>query len=109
MDSTQTSLDPDEAVDLRTTLAEGPPVPFSVLSEIRTREEDQEVVFETAQLGNVRLRTSDSGSSVGNNDADETSVIMPVPNDPVPSKYPGLNLNPRYELFKLTNTNSYIA
>ena len=88
-----TNLDPDDAVDLKTTLFEGPPLPLSMISDMQSRDTDQELVIRTAGVGPVRLRTSGSGSSV-ENDA-ETSVIVPPKNDPIPTQYPGVNLNSR--------------
>ena len=94
MDSSKPILDPDDAVDLRTTLSEGPPIPFSMLSDIRSREDDHELVINTAQLGNVRLTTSGSDQSV-DDDLHETSVTLPPANEPKSTNYPGLNLNER--------------
>lgn len=96
MDSTRSNLDPDQAVDLRTTLSEGPPVPFSMLSDIRSRSENSELVVPTAQYGTVTLRTSNSGQNLEQANLDETTMILPITDEPISTVYPGIKLNPRY-------------
>ena len=81
MESRETETDPDGVVDLMVTLNDGPPLPLSLLSEIRNRDDDTEVLIETTRM-NVRLRTS--GPSPANSD----------PN-PSESMYPGLVPDPR--------------
>lgn len=98
MDSNNPILDPNDAVDLRTTLSEGPPVPLSMLSDLRSRDDDHELVINTAQLGNVRLTTSGSGQSVVEDDLHETSVTLSPAVEPKTTNYPGLNLNSRYHI-----------
>ena len=98
MDSTRSNLDPDHAVDLRTTLSEGPPVPFSVLSDIRSRDENSELVVQTARYGTVTLRTSNSSQHSDPADLDETTMVLPTTDEPITTVYPGINLNPRYIL-----------
>ena len=91
MDLNHTVLDPFGAITLHSTLEDGPPVPVSVLADVQTREEHEDVVITTTDAI-VRLRTS--GSDVSNNEA-ETSVIIPIAERPVETPYPGLNLDPK--------------
>ena len=80
MESKESIIDPDDLVHLQVTLNEGPPVPYFVLSDIRARDDDEELVIETTRM-NVRLRTSGPGSAVLD---PETSTTYPSLN-PDPS------------------------
>ena len=91
MDLNHTVLDPDGAITLNATVAEGPPVPIHLLAEIQTREDYEDVVV-TTRHANVRLRTSGSNCS---NDESEMSVIIPIAEPPIDTAYPGMNLDPR--------------
>ena len=82
MESRETEIDPDGIVDLQVTLDEGPPLPLSLLSEIRNRDDDAEVVVETTRM-NVRLRTSGTSPTDTDNPSDTSAL------------YPGLVLDPR--------------
>ena len=83
MESRETELDSDGIVDLQVTLEEGPPIPLSLLSEIRNRDDDSEVVVETTRM-KVRLKTS--GSPTGSTETDPSNTS---------NLYPGLVLDPR--------------
>ena len=85
MDSRETDNDPDEVVDLQVTLSDGLPLPMSMLSEVKNRDDNTEVVIETKRM-NVRLRTS--GPSPATSDR-----------GPAESMYPGLVIDPRLGLF----------
>ena len=79
MASQESIIDPDDLVHLQVSLNEGPPVPFFVLSDIRSRDDDEEVVIETTRM-NVRLRTSGPGAASPDHDSS--------------TDYPGLNPDP---------------
>ena len=79
MESHESIVDPDDLVHLQVSLNEGPPVPYFVLSDIRSRDDDEEMVIETTRM-NVRLRTSGPGSASPDPDASMA--------------YPGLNPDP---------------
>ena len=83
MESLDNDRDPDGIVDLHVTLNEGPPIPLSLLSDIRNRDDNTEVVIETTRM-NVKLRTS--GPSVTRDETDQNQTSR---------MYPGLSLDPR--------------
>ena len=87
-----TVLDPDGAIELPLTLADGLPMPISVLAEVQALEGDEDVVIATPGA-NIRLRTTYSDSS--HCDESDTSVILPLAERPLATPYPGLNLNPQ--------------
>ena len=91
MDLNHTVLDPDGAISLPSTLADGLPIPMHLLTEIQTLEGYEDVVIQTPGV-NVRLRTSGSDMS---NDELETSVMLPIAERPIETPYPGLNLDPQ--------------
>ena len=81
MESREAEIDSDGIVDLQVTLDDGPPVPLSLLSDIRNRDGDSEVVVETSRM-NVRLKTNGSATP-GSNNSNESKM------------YPGLVVDPR--------------
>ena len=89
MDSTPT-IDPEGSIDLGTTIADGPPLPTFLISEIRAREGAEDVTITTTKM-KVRLTSAGTGST----DANETAVALPLPVDPIQTPYPGISLNPR--------------
>ena len=89
MDSTPT-IDPEGAVELGTTVSEGPPLPNFLISEIRAREGAEDVTITTTEM-KVRLKSAGTGS----NDPNETTFALPLPVDPIQTPYPGITLNPR--------------
>ena len=92
MDSQESLLNPEGVIDLKVTLAEGPPIPNFMLAEIRARDGDEELENETADM-NVRLRTR--GPSPADSDH-EQSLLVPHPPELLATSYPGLHPNPRY-------------
>ena len=103
MNLNHTVLDPYGAVTLQATLSDGPPVPVHLISETQAREDYEDVVITTTQA-NVRLRTSGSNTS---NDESETSVIIPISERPLQTPYPGVHLNPRYNIHFLGRNNDW--
>ena len=91
MDSTESLSHPDGVIDLKVTLAEGPPIPIFLLADIQSRDGDENMLIETANM-NVRLRTR--GPSPANSDH-ERSILVHQPNEPTVTSYPGLNLDLR--------------
>ena len=84
-------INPDNVVRLRTSLEEGSPVPLFMLSDIRSRPNDTDIVVETVNA-NVRLTTSDAVDERPN----ERTLTLPAPAPLVDTIYPGLKLNNRY-------------
>ena len=85
-----TVLDPDGAIEIPMSLADGLPMPIHVLAEAQAMEGDEDVVIATPGA-NIRLRTTYSDSS---HYEEDTSVLLPLSERPIPTQYPGLNLNP---------------
>ena len=98
MDSSNQSIDPDRSVELRTTLADGPPVPTFVVSAVLAQEGDNELVVTTTQA-NVRLTTSTNSPTTDH----ETSMLVPPIPAPIPTAYPGIHLDTRYDLIDRKN------
>ena len=82
METRDTEIDPDGVVNLRVPLMDGPPVPLSLVAELRTRTEDTEITVQTTQM-RVHLRSS--GSNPGSTDSETNTSVM----------YPGLAVDSR--------------
>ena len=82
MESRDAEIDPDGVVNLRVPVLDGPPVPLSLVAELRNRTDDAEITIQTTQM-NVHLRSS--GSSSGQNDSEANASVM----------YPGLSVDSR--------------
>ena len=77
-------------VNLHSSLEEGLPLPSFVIAELRSRDENVDVVIETTEA-HVRLTTNDSTVPQSN----ERIVNLVPPNPTRSSIYPGLTLNNR--------------
>ena len=84
MDST---VNPSTVVDLHSTLDEGVPLPIFVMAEVRSRDEQTDLVIETAEA-QVRLTHSGSGSTTA-----DKSVVLVAPATPISTIYPNIYLN----------------
>ena len=80
-------VNPDSAVRLRTSLEEGVPVPLFMMSDLRSRPSDTDIVIDTVQ-SRVRLTTSDGTDERPN----ERTLNLPAPAPLVDTIYPGLKL-----------------
>ena len=85
------TIDPEGSIPLHTTLDDGPPLPMYLLSEIRARASNENVVIQTTR-NQVRL-TSGSTDSAADLDG---SMVLPLPNDPIQTPFPGITRNPKY-------------
>ena len=92
MDSTSQEIDPDRSVELKTTVADGPPIPTFLVSSMLAQETDNDIVVATTQ-NNVRLTTTTSSTPPTDR---ETSVLVPSTAGPIETAYPGINLDTRY-------------
>ena len=81
---------PDHVVNLRSSLEDGLPLPSFVIAELRSRDEDVDIVIETTEA-HVRLTTNDQTVPQPN----ERMVSLVPPNPIRSSIYPGLTLNNR--------------
>ena len=84
------TIDPEGSIPLHSTLEDGPPLPMYLLSEIRAREGNENVVIQTTR-NQVRLT---SGSADNTSNLNE-SMVLPLPNDPIQTPFPGITRNPK--------------
>ena len=91
MDST---IHPDHVVNLRATLDDGPPLPSFVVSDLRSRNDDVDIVIETTEA-HVRLTTSGTANPRPNERIVNLTSPVPVRSSII---YPGIMLDNRYDL-----------
>ena len=85
------TVDPEGSIPLHATLDEGPPLPMYLLSDIRSRSGNEDIVIRTTR-NQVRLQSSGGSSDDGLND----SMVLPLPNDPIQTPFPGITRDPKY-------------
>ena len=83
--------DSDNAVRLKTSLEEGPPLPNFVIADLRSRDVNRDIVMDTTKF-RIRLTTSDVAEEWPN----ERTLSLTPPTPTVDTIYPGIKLDNRY-------------